>query len=377
MRAFKFRIYPSKTQEQELRRHLWLAKQLWNDLLGFAKWCYKEYGKFPTKRTLQQMTVKSGLYSQAGQKVACRLLEALWLFIERRKIDSGAGFPRFKSIDRLKSLSYPQFGFNLGERLEVTPFGAINIRKHREIKGKIKTLTLKRMPSGKWFAIFTAEQEAVEFKSNGKKRVGIDLGLKVFATLSSGERIANSRFYEKEEMRLTRLQRELSKKKVRSKNHANAKIKVVRLHERIANARNDFLHKQSNAFVNAYGLIAMEQLNVQNMTKQNFGKQINDASWKAFANMVAYKAASAGCQIVFVEPRGTSNTCSKCGLAREMPLSQRTFACNCCGLVLDRDVNAAKNILIRATAGMAGSNASGNGIVMPPVKEEAPCESEG
>ncbi len=375
MKAYRYRLYLSKAQETLLRQHLWLAKELHNELLEFIKFCYQEYGKFPTKRTLQQMTMNSGLYSQTGQEVAHRVEAALWRFIQRKKVDPEAGFPRFKSFDRVKSLSYPQSGFKLSDKLEVTPFGSINIRKHREVEGTIKTLTLKRMPSGKWFAIFTAGQPPVEFKPNGKPKVGVDLGLKAFATLSTGERITNPRFYEKEELRLARLQRELSNKKKSSKNSRKARRKVAVLHERIADSRNDFLHKQSIRLVKEYSLIVMEGLNAKEMAGQQFGKQINDASWNNFANMIRCKAESAGCEAVFVEPRGTTRKCSKCGLEREMPLSQRTFACDGCGLILDRDVNAAINILNRATAGMVGSNASGNGIEMPSLKEEAPCES--
>lgn len=356
-----------------MRNHIWISKELWNEILAFAKWCYREYEKFPTRKTLEEFTKNSGLYAQAGQAVAHRVEGAIWAFIKRRKVDPKAGFPRFKSFHHLKSLSYPQLGFKLLDvrHLKVTPFGVIPLRGYRELVGKIKTLTLKRESSGKWYAILVVEEPEVDFEPNGKKKIGVDMGLKSFATLSNGKKITNPRFYSREEEALARLQKETARKKLRSKNWLKAKVKIARLHERVADCRKDFLHKTSTELVNSYGLIALEKLQVQKMAQRNFGKQINDASWSAFARMLGYKAEEAGSQVIFVDPRGTSSSCSKCGLAREMPLSQRVFACDGCGLVLDRDLNAAKNILNRATAGYAGSNAWEESAMAPSRIQEA------
>src|SRR5271157_6016311 len=193
MRAYKFRIYPSKKQEEEMCRHLWISKELWNEMLAFTKEIYNHHKKFPTKRTLREMVKQSGLFSQVGQELVDRLINALHRKIRMKKKGEKGGFPRFKSFDRIKSLHYPQYGtgFWLNKKLKVTPFGEIAIKKHREIKGRIKILTLKREASGKWFAFFTSVEEKSIPKQNKGGAVGIDLGLITFATLSNGIRINN------------------------------------------------------------------------------------------------------------------------------------------------------------------------------------------
>ena len=175
-RAWKFRIYPTGRQRTEIQTHLWLSKNIWNSLLEYAKNRYKETGKFPSKTELQSLVKDSGLYSQTAQAVSHRLYSALLRFFRMRKEGKEKGFPRFKNMDRMKSLIYPQSGFKITERkLEVTPFGEISIRKHREMKGNVKTLTLKRESSGRFYAIFTTRMEITP-KENKGKRIGIDLG---------------------------------------------------------------------------------------------------------------------------------------------------------------------------------------------------------
>ncbi|MBI3413269.1 MAG: transposase, partial [Candidatus Aenigmarchaeota archaeon] len=154
MRTYKFRIYPSKKQETQMKKHLWIEKNLWNMLLEANKKKYDETKKFLTKSEMQTMVKNCGLYSQVAQTLSHRLQNALWRMVKMRKQGKECGYPRFKSIDRMKSLNYPQAGFKLGRKLKVTPFGEISIKKHREIEGKVKTLTLKKESSGKWFATF-------------------------------------------------------------------------------------------------------------------------------------------------------------------------------------------------------------------------------
>ena len=210
--------------------------------------------------------------------------------MKMKHIGVKCGFPRFKSIDRMKSLHYPQFGFELGEKLKVTPFGELSIVKHRRIAGTIKTLTIKREPTGKWFACFAVEQEKVLPKENNGRKVGIDLGLKSLATLSDGTVISNPKHLLRHEERLAFLQRRLSRAKKRSKNRLKVRLKVARLHEKVSDVRQDFLHKTSTQLVNNYSFLALERLATKEMAEQRFGKQINDAGWNMFANMLAYKA---------------------------------------------------------------------------------------
>ncbi|MCX6777143.1 MAG: RNA-guided endonuclease TnpB family protein, partial [Candidatus Micrarchaeota archaeon] len=359
MRAYKFRIYPSKKQEELLNHHLCLAKNLWNELLEHCKQTYEGFGYFPTKSTLQMMVRNYGLYSQTQQEIAHRVFNSTVRYFKLKKQGRKAGFPRFKSIDRMKSLHYPQYGsgFSLDKKLKVTPFGEIAVKKHREIKGRIKTLTLKKESSGKWFAIFTAEEEIPLPKENKGEAIGIDLGLKTFATLSNGMKIDNPRHFKRYEERLAFIQRKFSFHKKRTKNYKKAKIRVAKLHEKISNTRRDFLHKISTELVNDYSFIASEKLASQEMSMENYGKQINDAGWNMFANMLAYKAEGAGCRVVFVDPKDTTQECSNCHEIVKKDLADRMHNCPFCGLLIDRDLNAARNILMRATPGQGGSNA--------------------
>jgi putative transposase len=280
-----------------------------------------------------------------------------------KKTGEKGGFPRFKSFARMKSLQYPQSGFRLGAKLKVTPFGEIRIKQHREIEGKIKTLTLKRSATGKWFATFCVKQESKPARENAGPQVGIDLGLKELAVISDGTVIHNPRHLKGYESDLATAQRQLSRKKLRSRSRRKAKLRVARLHEKVASTREDFLHKTTTSLVNDYSLIALEELAPKQMAQENYGKQINDAGWGTFANMLGYKAEDAGCQIVFVNPKGTTKTCSCCGQQQDMPLSERIYYCPSCGMIKDRDLNAAINILTRAhaqtTLGHSGSNAYG------------------
>ncbi len=371
MKSYRFRLYPSKAQERQLNTHLWLAKNLWNDLLEHSKETYRGFDKFPTRNSLQLMVKNTGLFSQAAQEIAHRVEAGIWRYVRLRKAGKKAGFPRFKSIDRMRSLHYPQFGFSIGKKLKVTPFGEISIVKHRQIEGKVKTLTLKRESSGKWFAIFYSDSEKLPTKANGGPAAGIDMGLEQFATLSDGGIIRNPRHLWKRQDKLALFQRHLSKKRKGSKNRQKARLKVARVHEKVTNCRHDFLHKTANALLSRYSLIAIEDLHSQELSSKGHGKGIHDAAWKMFANILAYKAGSAGCNLVFVNPENTSKECSACGAFVQKTLWDRQHNCHNCGLVVNRDLNASINILKRATAGIAGSNACGDEAEVSSLKQEA------
>jgi putative transposase len=361
VRAWKFRIYPNGKQGKEIQTHLWLSKNMWNTLLEYSKNRYRETGKFLSKTELQSMVRDSGLYSQTAQAVSHRLYGALLRYFRTRRKDRNAGFPRFKNMDRIKSLSYPQSGFRItGRKLEVTPFGEISIRKHREMKGTVKTLTLKKESSGKFYAIFTAKREITP-KENRGKEIGMDLGLINFATLSDKTIIKNPKHLKKYEERLAKRQSELSRKEKGSVRRKKQKRKVAVLYEKIRNSRRDFLHKLSLHLANSYSFVALEDLLIKKMTMEGLGKSINDAGWNEFANMLCYKAEEAGCRIIFVNPDGTTKECSSCGEVVDKKLRERQHNCPSCGLSMDRDLNASINILNRATAGQAGSNARGVG----------------
>jgi len=351
LKTYRFRIYPSKKQEMQMKEHLWIEKNLWNMLLEANQKKYSEEKKFLTRNEMQKLVKNTGLFSQVAQTLSHRLQKALWHMVKLRKQGKECGYPRFKNIDRMKSLNYPQAGFRLDKKLKVTPFGEISIKKHREIDGKVKTLTLKRESSGKWFATFCVEQESQAPRINNGEKVGIDLGLMKFAVLSNGKVIKNPRHLKQHEEKLAQLQRLLSNKKRGSKNRKKAKLKIARLHEKVSNTRADFLHKTSTGLVNDHSLIALEKLATQEMSEQNFGKSINDAGWNMFANMLRYKAEEAGCNVVFVDPKNTTKMCSDCGTLVDKELCERIHNCPECSLSIDRDLNAAKNILIKSYAG--------------------------
>jgi putative transposase len=204
-KSYKFRLYPNKEQRQEMQTHLWHSKNLWNEMLDITKRQYRDFQKFPSKGSLQIISKNSGLHSQVAQDIGIRLHNGIWRYVNflKKKKETNAkglksdkikraGFPRFKNINRVKSLHYPQSGFSLNEKkLKVSPFGEINIKKHREMKGETKTLTLKKEASGKWYAIFTAEEEPKPISENNGTEVGIDLGLINFAVFSDGKTIKN------------------------------------------------------------------------------------------------------------------------------------------------------------------------------------------
>ncbi|NYT01772.1 MAG: IS200/IS605 family element transposase accessory protein TnpB, partial [Methanosarcinales archaeon] len=221
------------------------------------------------------------------------------------------------------------------------------IKLHRPIEGKIKRLTVRRSSTGKWFACFSVEIDGLP-KPPWKdgSMVGIDVGLESFATLSNGEKIDNPRFFRSEEKALAKAQRRLSRCEKGTPERKKALKVVQRVHERIANRRYDFIHQLSCSLVDRFGLIAFEDLAIKNMLQnRHLAKSISDAAWMMLAITTSYKAESAGSKAVLVDPRNTSQLCSKCGLKVQKSLSDRTHECPQCGLSINRDWNAAINIL--------------------------------
>lgn len=354
-----------------MRHHLWQSKELWNQMLETIKNRYESDKKFPTKKELRELVKKKGLYSQVAQELVDRLLDAVKKKVQAKKKGVKCGFPRFKPFNRLKSLVYPQSGFRLESKLKVIPFGEVSIKKHRDIDGQIKTLILKRESSGRWFAIIVAETRKQESKQNMGQKVGIDLGLINFATISDGTVVKNPHHLNKWQEKLAGFQRQLSRKEKGGSNRNKMRVIVSRLHEKVANIRANFLHKLSHKLVNSYSFIALEKLGSQEMAMDGHGKGINDAGWGMFANMLRYKAGSADCEIVFVNPKNTSKECNGCGAIVNKTLWDRVHNCPKCGLRMDRDLNASLNILKRATVGSTESNACGDGTEVPSLKQEA------
>jgi putative transposase len=223
--------------------------------------------------------------------------------------------------------------------------GSIKMVYHRPIKGKLKTCTVHHSSTGKWYVSFSVEREP-ERLPELSTQVGMDVGLKTFATLSDGTEIENPRFIRSDEKALAQVQRKQSQLAKGTPQRRKHRKVVARVHERIAFRRDNFTHQESRKIVNHYGVIAVEDLHVKRMTHNHcLAKSIADASWSEFFSKLACKAEEAGRKYVAVNPAYTSQDCSRCHHRQGMPLSERTYHCPCCLLSLDRDLNAAKNIL--------------------------------
>ena len=353
---YKYRLYPNKEQVKLLTSQLKSLCNIYNHLLKIKINVYKENKRSLSRKDLNAL-VKAWdkhIHSQVRQNVADRVDKAFNNFFNRIKLKKSyakvkVGFPRFKADHRYNSLTYPQSGFNLlnNRILHLSKIGDIIIKFHRPIEGKIKTLSIKRSPTGKWYVCFSCEVPVTKKRHKFlDKQVGIDVGLENFATLSTGNVITNPRYLIKSENKLSKSQRCLSRKFKGSKNRTKARLKVAKLHEKITNQRMDFLHKQSHYLSNTYNYIVVESLNIKNMMKNRYlAKHIADASWNTFIQLLSYKAASAGGQLICVDPKYTSIKCSCCGKNVPKKLSVREHNCPFCDLKLHRDHNAAINIL--------------------------------
>ncbi|GAJ02056.1 unnamed protein product, partial [marine sediment metagenome] len=267
-------------------------------------------------------------------------------FFRRVKAGETPGYPRFKGYDRYDSFTYTQFGFHMNGCLELAKVGNVKIRLHRQPFGEIGTCTIRRQ-NNKWYACFSTEYEP-ETLSPSDTAVGIDVGLTTFATLSTGKKIPNPRFFKTDGKALAKAQRELSKLEKGTPERRKAKTVVSRIHERIANRRHDFAHQEARRLVNEFGIIAVEKLQIKNMMDGNWrsmNRSIGDVAWAQFRQCIQYKAEDAGRIYVEVNPRGTTQRCSRCQSIVPKDLSVRIHSCPICGLVLDRDLNASFNIL--------------------------------
>ena len=378
--AIKYRLYPTPAQESTLHGMLATCRDVYNSLLHWRKHDCEVLGKAPTycqqttalprwKQTHPQLCA---VYSQVLQDVCKRVERAFAAFFRRVQAGETPGYPRFKGKAQYDSLTYPQEGgFQIGDNtLRLSKVGDVKAVVHRPLPGKAKTCTL-RLQAGKWYACIVCDVP-LEPLPESTEQVGIDVGLEHFAVTDTGEFIANPRFLRKDEKALAKAQRKadtLKHTRTQAQKAARRKANkvVARIHERIRNRRHDFVHQLSRQLVNRYGLIAVEALCVANMlrrpqpkidpdnagqylpngagAKSGLNKSIADAAWSLFRRCLTYKAASAGREVVNISPAYTSQDCSQCGQRVPKALSERVHVCPCCGLVLNRDVNAARNIL--------------------------------
>ena len=356
LKSYRYRLYPTKSQRRTLERQLELCRHLYNDTLAYRKdaWekDHRQVSRFETQNRLPQLKIEHPEYKEVHsltlQNVVLRVELAFKAFFRRVKSGENPGYPRFKGRGRYDSITYPQSGFGVDSgKLHLSKIGDIKINLHRPIEGKIKTCTIRRMPTGKWFACFSVDMGVIVLPPwKDGSVVGVDVGLESFVTLSNGEKIANPRFFREEESELARVQRKLSKAPKGTPERKKA-LKVVELvHERIADRRTDFANKVSRQLVDRYGVIVFEDLNIKGMMQNhNLAKSIGDVAWNMLVKATESKAVYAGSKVVLVDPRQTSQMCSRCGLIVKKDLSERVHSCPECGLSMDRDLNAAINIL--------------------------------
>jgi len=388
-KSFQFRIYPNKNQEVILNRTLSTCRHLYNNSLAERK---KQAELNKLKRDFQVFPWGKpdwiNYYDQANQlpmsktsyqkEVHSHVLQNTLKRVDRsfQNFFKGAGYPRFQGRNRYNSFTYPdsESGYKLKDgKLNLSKIGNISIILHREIEGKTKTCTIKK-DIDQWYAAFSCEIEnpvPVEIKT----RTGIDVGLIDLITLSNGEQIKPPKFLRESEDKLTQEQKRLSRKKKRSGKRNKQRIIVAKVHRKIRNQRKDFAHKTSRMLVDTYNLIKFEDLQIKNMVQNHhLAKSISDAGWYQLMNFTKSKAECAGKIVEFVNPSGTSQNCSGCYNPVPKDLSVRTHICPFCGLVLDRDHNAAINIL--NTVGTTGINARQGSLNRESMQREAPTLQE-
>jgi len=354
VKTFKYRLQPSKNQRTKLMQTLEICRWVYNETLATRKNAWEQEKKslslYDTNKLLtlwkQEHTELKGVFSQVLQNVQERVNLAFKAFFRRVKAGKKAGYPRFRGFGRYDSFTFKQFGFELLDNgLVLSKIGVVKIILHRPIEGKIKTLSIRRDVVGNWYACFVCETAPEPLPFNDLA-VGIDLGLKCFATFSDGNGIANPRFFHRDEKKLAKAQRKLSKAEKGTPQRAKYRKAIQHIHQRIVNQRRDFAHQKSHELVNSFGYLAFEDLRIANMLQNHrLAKSISDAAWNQLIRFTTYKAENAGRVVVLVEPRNTSQRCCGCGEIVEKSLNVRVHACPVCGLNMDRDQNAAINIL--------------------------------
>jgi putative transposase len=385
--TYQFKTYPTKKQQSLLNQWLGCGRVVWNKMLELNKIKYTNEKKFAfhTEMANKLPDMKnefewlSAAPSQVLQQKCIDLSGAI-----SKTLKSGFGFPKFKSkhIDN-SGIRFPQGWHISGNRVNLPKMKGLKFKQHREIQGKMSSLTLKKDKCGSyWITILCAiplPDRLTDIQSD--RIVGIDVGLKEFAVTSDGEIIKNPKYLRVSEKKLKRKQQLLSRKVKGSNNRTKARIILARQHRQIKNQRLDFINKFVSSITKNYDIICTEDLNITGMKKNHkLAKSISDVGWGLMYSKLAQKCHSLGKILLKVDQFApTSKTCSCCGSIQSMPLEVRTFNCSCCGSVLDRDFNAAINIhnwaIKKYTAGTAEINACGDMISVMESAQEAPCFS--
>ena len=382
-KGFKFRLVPTPEQESMLSQQAGNTRFLWNKFLESNLQTYKDSQKFQFSYEMitslpklkEEFEFLKLSFSQSLQQVGRQLDSALKDSFKKTK-----GFPKFKRKRNRDSFTVPQ-KFSIHSKFVKLPkIGKVKWTKHRKIQGNPKFLTISR--DGKqWYCSVTSEIKMPDkqYSQNTENIVGIDVGLKEFATLSDNTVIHNPRCLNKKLDKLKREQRWLSRKTKGSNNRKKQIEKVQTVHRKIRNTRKDFLHKTSSNMIAKYSGVVLEDLNISGMMKNHkLAKSISDVSWYEFSRMLEYKSLWNAKHFIKIDRwYASSKICSQCGNKKvDLTLRDRTYICKDCGNILDRDFNASKNILaeglnvLYSTVGQTGSNACGDGKIT-----ESLCDS--
>ena len=352
-KTYRFRIFPDKEQEVLLNKHFGCSRFIYNYFLNERKELYQKDKKsdnyYTQAKTLielkkQEDTIWLKEVNSQTLQFALRSLDTAYVNFFR----GNTQFPKFKSRKHKNTFTIPQFGKIENSRIILPKFkDGIKVKIHREVKGEIGKMSITKTPTGKYYvSIFTKQQ--IEDLPKTNKQVGIDLGLKDFVITSDNNKFKNNRYTKKYAKQLKKAQQHLSRKQKGSNGFEKQKLKVAKIHEKIASCRLDTLHKVSYELVRDNGLIVIEDLNVKGMIKnRKLSKHIADASWGNFVNLLQYKCDWYGRELVKVNRFfPSSKTCNECGwINQELKLSDREWTCKSCGVVHDRDINASRNIL--------------------------------
>ena len=355
-KAYLYKAKINKETEANCNQWLEICRTLYNLVLEQRIGIYRQHKKsislYEQMRQLPELKEAFPEFkivgSQCLQEVLQRVDKAFQGFFQRLKQRKGKpGFPRFKGRNRYDSFTLKQAGWRLeGCYLYIKNVGRFKLFLSRPVEGDIKTVTIKRTSTDKWFAAICCSNVPVKEYPETTAEVGIDVGIKHFLVDSFGNKKENPKYFRHSEKLLRRRQRSLSRKKKGSRRRKKARILVAKAHEKVVNQRKDFLHKLANYYIEAFDTIYVENLNIRGMVRNRYlSKSIADSSWNMFFVLLSYKAEEAGRRVVKVPSRNTSQICSGCGKVVPKSLSVRVHQCPFCNTVLDRDLNASINIL--------------------------------
>ncbi len=354
-KTHKYKLNPTRDQAWMLERTLLLCRHVYNAAVGERREAWRMRGisvsYYQQKAELpgikEAMPEYAEVHSQVLQDVVLRVERAHQAFFRRVRAGETAGYPRFQGRNRYHSFTYPQY--DNGARLDDgflahSKIGRIAVRWSRPLEGMPKTVTISKEADGWYASISCADVPAQPLPPSGRE-TGIDVGLKVFHITAEGEVVENPRHYRRGEKKLTKAQRRVSKREKGSKRRRKAVTLLAKAHQHVRRQRADFHHKTALTLLRQYDTIYLEDLQVANLVRnRHLAKSIADAGWARFRAILDAKAACAGRRVIAVPPAYTSQDCSGCGTRIPKSLSVRTHVCTSCGLVLDRDENAARNI---------------------------------